>query len=84
MQDVRFARRAKLRWLLRQIRRERGVTQRHISDELGMAQSFVSKYENGDRQLDFIEVEAVCEAMGMSLRSFCRRWDSTPDDYEGD
>ena len=49
-----------------------------------MAQSFVSKYENGDRQLDFIEVEAVCEAMGMSLRSFCRRWDSTPDDYEGD
>ena len=82
MKDVRVGRKAKLRRLLRAIRRERGVTQLEIAERLDVQQSFVSKYENGDRHLDFVEVEAVCEAMGTSLRSFCRRWDSTPDDIE--
>ena len=82
MKDVRVARRAKLRRLLRTIRRERGVNQLEIAKRLDVPQSFVSKYENGDRHLDFVEVEAVCEAMGTSLRSFLRRWDSIPDDVE--
>ncbi|WP_390349356.1 helix-turn-helix domain-containing protein [Variovorax boronicumulans] len=29
-------------------------------------QSFVSKYENGERQLDVIEFLAVCKALGVS------------------
>ena len=84
MEDVLAGRRVKLRMLLRAIRRERHVTQVQLAERLGVPQSFVSKCETGERRLDFVEVEAVCEAVGMSLRSFCRRWDSTPEDWEGD
>jgi len=80
--DVLLARRLKLRRLLRAIRRERGVTQVQLAERLEVPQSVISKYEGGERQLDFVEVEAVCDALGTSLRSFCRRWDSTPDDFE--
>ncbi len=82
MDDDLAARRDKLRRLLRVIRRERGVTQIEVSERTGMAQSVISKYENGERRLDFVEVEAVCGAMNMSLRSFLRRWESTPDHWE--
>ena len=75
-------RRLKLRRLLRTIRRERGITQTELAGRLSIPQSMVSRYENGERELDFVEVEAICEAMGMSLRSFCRRWDTTPEDFE--
>lgn len=78
----RSRRRVKLRRLLRAIRRERGVTQVQLAESLEVPQSVISKYESGERQIDFVEVEAVCEAVGMSLRSFCRRWDSTPEDFE--
>ncbi len=84
MKEVLSARRLKLRRLLRAIRRERGVTQVQLAERLEMVQSKISKYEKGELRLDFVEVEAVCEALGTSLRSFCRRWDSTPDDFEGD
>ncbi len=84
MEDVLGMRRVKLRRLLRTIRRERGVTQVQLAERLAVPQSVISKIENGERQVDFVEVEALCEALGTSLRSFCRRWDSTPVDWEGD
>ena len=37
-----------------------GLTQRQLSSQLGRPQSFVSKYENGERRLDFIEVLDIC------------------------
>ncbi len=84
MDDALAARRIKLRRLLRAIRRERGVTQVALSEGSGLAQAVISNIERGERQVEFVEVEALCEAVGMSLRSFCRRWDSTPDDWEGE
>lgn len=74
--------RVKLRRLLRTIRRERGVTQIQLAERLGVPQPMISRYEKGERQVDFVEVEAICEAVGMSFRSFCRRWESTPEDFE--
>lgn len=38
-----------------------GLTQQQLSMQLGRPQSFVSKYENGERRLDFIEVLDICE-----------------------
>jgi hypothetical protein len=32
-----------------------------------MSQSFVSKYEMGERRLDLIEVRSVCHALGTTL-----------------
>ncbi len=75
-------RRRKLRLLLRAMRRERGVTQVKLAERLGVAQSVVSKIERGERRIDFPEVEAVCEALGVSLSTLCRRLDKMPDEVE--
>lgn len=46
--------------LLRESREAAGITQAQLSKQLGKPQSYVSKYENGDRRLDVIEMVEVC------------------------
>ena len=72
----------KLRRLLRAIRRERGVTQVELAERLGLPQSVISKYENGERQLGFVEVLDVVQAVGMRPGTFFRRWLSPLEDFE--
>ncbi len=74
-------RRRKLRLLLRAIRRERGVTQVQLAERLKVAQSVVCKIERGERRIDLPEVEAVCEALGVSRSTLFRRLDSMLDDF---
>jgi transcriptional regulator with XRE-family HTH domain len=52
------------------MRNERSMTQAELSSALGMPQSFVSKYEMGERRLDFVEVGRICAELGMPLTSF--------------
>ena len=63
----------RLQVLLREVRLDAGLTQADLAGRLGQAQSFVSKYESGERRLDLLEVRQVCRALGMSLRDFVRR-----------
>lgn len=46
------------------------MTQQQLAVALGFPQSYVSKYETGERRLDVVEVRAVCVALGLSLHSF--------------
>lgn len=62
-----------LRQLLRDIRTEAGLRQLDLAVRLGQPQSFVSKIESGERRLDVIELEQVCEACGTSLAVFVSR-----------
>ncbi len=62
-----------LRKLLRQLRKEAGLRQRDLAVRLGHPQSFVSKYEIGDRRLDVLELRQVCMAMGVPLTAFIKR-----------
>ena len=52
---------------------EAGLTQLELASRLGIPQSFVSKYESGERRLDVLELRLVCQAVGVSLREFVRR-----------
>jgi transcriptional regulator with XRE-family HTH domain len=61
--------------LLRQIRKGWGLTQEELAKLLGEPQSFVSKYESGERRLDLIEVREVCRAVGMTLLEFVTRFE---------
>ena len=54
----------KLQELLTSARNEAGFTQADLAAQLDRPQSFVSKYENGERSLDVIEFVAVCSALG--------------------
>ena len=53
--------------LLRELRREAGLTQVAVAERLQEPQSFVSKYESGERRLDVIELRHVAEALGTTL-----------------
>lgn len=47
-------------------RKRAELTQQQVAARLGTPQSYVSKYENGERKLDVIEFIEVCEALGLS------------------
>ncbi|GAB3130778.1 hypothetical protein GCM10027289_16110 [Tsukamurella serpentis] len=53
--------------LLRQLRVDAGLTQVQVAERLGEPQSFVSKYESGERRLDVIELKHVVEALGNTI-----------------
>lgn len=54
-----------LRALLVQAREEAGLSQAEVAERLGRAQTFVSKYELGDRRLDVIDYLRVCDVLGI-------------------
>lgn len=66
--------------LLRQLRREAGLTQAQVADRLDVPQSFVSKYESGERRLDVIELRHVAAAMGKTLVAVTSQLDRAQQD----
>lgn len=64
------SRREALQQLLKSLRVEAGVTQQELSALLGRPQSYVSKYESGERRVDFVEVLEICEALEVSPEHF--------------
>ena len=67
----------RLQTLLRQIRLDAGLKQTDLADLLRQSQSFVSKYESGERRLDLLELRQICEAIGISLSEFVRRFEDS-------
>jgi transcriptional regulator with XRE-family HTH domain len=61
--------------LLRELRHEAGLTQVQVAEQLEVPQSFVSKYESGERRLDVVELGHVAGALGVSLRDVLDRLD---------
>lgn len=59
--------------LLRQLRLEAGLTQVQVAERLNVPQSFVSKYESGERRLDIIELRHVADAIGTTLDTVVAR-----------
>lgn len=59
----RSPRRARLQELLAERRLAAGLTQAGLAARLGRPQSFVSKYETGERRLDVVEFLEVAEAL---------------------
>jgi transcriptional regulator with XRE-family HTH domain len=59
--------------LLRQLRLAAGLRQQDLAQRLCEPQSFVSKYERGERRLDVLELRRVCDELGVPLQEFVRR-----------
>ncbi len=60
--------------LLKQVRLDANLTQADLADRLGQSQSYVSKYESGEQRLDLIELETICNAVGIPLKKFIGRY----------
>lgn len=50
--------------LLVAARREAGIRQQGLAKKLGRPQSFVAKYEGGERRLDVVEFVTIARALG--------------------
>ncbi|WP_308190293.1 helix-turn-helix transcriptional regulator [Amycolatopsis sp. GM8] len=59
--------------LLRQLRREAGLTQVQVAEALGVPQSFVSRYESGQRRLDIVELRHVGQVLNVSILGLLAR-----------
>ncbi len=60
--------------LLRAVREEAGLSQKELADALGLEQTIVSKVEHGVRRLDLLELDALCQIVGVPLEEFVQRY----------
>ncbi|MHB1344953.1 MAG: helix-turn-helix domain-containing protein [Thermoleophilia bacterium] len=68
-----------LQQLLRTARIEAGLRQADLASRLSKPQSYVSKYESGERRLDFLEVREICHAVGIRFTDFVARFEALHD-----
>ncbi|QOZ75369.1 XRE family transcriptional regulator [Bradyrhizobium sp. CCBAU 53351] len=65
---------ARLIALLVATRQKAGIRQQELAQKLRKPQSFVAKYEGGERRLDVIEFIAIAEALGADPLKLLRRF----------
>ncbi|WP_161810182.1 helix-turn-helix domain-containing protein [Steroidobacter agaridevorans] len=63
MKSLRSPAHVRLLELLLAAREKAGLTQQQLADRLGKPQSFISKYEGGERRIDVIEFIAIADAL---------------------
>lgn len=71
--SIHSARYRRLRELLGEARRKRGLSQAALAAELGRVQTFVSKYERGERRLDVVELLEITSALDIDLQRLLRQ-----------
>jgi len=61
--------------VLRELRKQRNLTQDQLARSMGVKQAFISKYETGERRLDFIDLVAICDVMDISIVKFAEKFE---------
>jgi transcriptional regulator with XRE-family HTH domain len=65
---------SRVRRILRDARLAKGVRQGELAEKLHARQSFVSKYESGERMLTFSETVDICQALGFPPAKLLREY----------
>lgn len=73
MKALHAANYAVFREILKKEREDQGLKQKEIASRLNVPQSFVSKYENGERRLDIVEFLFVSKALGVDPVKILKR-----------
>jgi transcriptional regulator with XRE-family HTH domain len=60
--------------VLKAARQRAGVTQQVLAGRLNRPQSFVAKYENGERRIDVVEFVEVAQALKLDPAALFRRY----------
>lgn len=60
--------------LLIATRQRANIRQRQLADALGKPQSFVAKYEGGERRIDLIEFVAIARALNADPEKLFRKF----------
>ncbi len=67
---------AVFREILKDFREDAKLTQAQLAGRLRVPQSYVSKYETGERRLDFVETVSVCRELTIPIAAFVKRFES--------
>jgi transcriptional regulator with XRE-family HTH domain len=59
--------------LMREARDQAGLSQVQLAERLGRPQSFISKYESGERRLDVAEFIEICRALDVSATKLLKK-----------
>lgn len=65
-----------LQKLLSTYRIDKAMTQKEIAVLLNKPQSYVSKYESGERRLDIGEFLHICKILEVDLNELCKKADN--------
>ncbi|MBN9787669.1 XRE family transcriptional regulator [Pseudonocardia sp. TMWB2A] len=71
--SLRTPRQILLQSLLVEARKAKGLTQAELAETLNKPQSFVAKYENGERRIDVVEFVDITAALGVSAADLLAR-----------
>lgn len=77
--SLRTPRQQLLLTLLVEARKERNLTQADVAAALGKPQSFVAKYENGERRIDVVELVDIAAALNISSADILAQIESATD-----
>lgn len=69
----------RFRDILTKARQAQELSQEALAEKLGCVQTFVSKYERGERRLDIVEFLDVAEALGIDPSKVIRQLQVTND-----
>lgn len=67
MKFLRTPEHKRLMKMLATARKRKGLTQQQLAEQIGEHQNFISKYESGERRLDFLEVAAISGSLDLNL-----------------
>jgi len=65
----------RFRRLLIDARREAGLTQSELARQLDRPQSYISKYERGERRVDVVEFLDIARALDINVHRFLKMLD---------
>lgn len=61
--------------LIKGVRVENNLTQVELAEKIKKAQSYISKYESGQRKLDIFEIKDICNSLNINLVDFVQKFD---------
>ncbi len=53
--------------ILKTLRLQKRMSQKELATKLTTNQSFISKYESGERRIDVVELRIICKALNSSI-----------------
>ena len=55
---------------LKELRKEKGMSQSDLADRVGLKQTTISQYENGSRKPDLNTAKRIADTLNISLDTF--------------
>jgi transcriptional regulator with XRE-family HTH domain len=59
--------------ILREIRLAANLRQKDVAEKLNRPQTYVSKYESGEKSLDIFELQEIGAVLGFSLKDIAQK-----------